>query len=228
MKHKNKISLILSIILIIVIPLILYLLSFKIIVFNENFYDKKFNEYSVYENLKEHDIKNINKELLDYLRNKRDNLNNDFFNQRELGHLKDVKDVFNFLSILFYVTIIISISLIFSLYQINKKNIKKTFAKILLFSGILTFFYAFIFWLLSRFNFRFLFDIMHKTFFKAGTYVFDPSYEKIVLLYPQEIFYGLALNIGVNTLVFSGILILTGCLILFEDKTKKYLNKIKK
>lgn len=230
-KNKRIINYILIILLVLDIPFILYFFNFNNFIFNEKFHKEEFRKYGIYDKLKDYDIERINNDVLDYFKNEDALIKNDFFNEREKEHLKDVKDLIQFILFIFYFSLflfLISLSMIIILNKKNVKKIIKNIGIIFLFSGFLTLFDAFIFWLMLKLNFNFIFDLMHKTFFKAGTYVFDPSFENVIILYPQEFFYDITINIVINTLVFSFFLFLIGLFIIFySDKIKKYLKKPK-
>ena len=231
MNSKTIIN-ILIILLILDIPFVLYSFNFNKTVFDEGIYKKGFMKHDVYSRLNDYDVEKINNNVLDYLKYKNVELADvGFFNEREKTHLKDVKGLIQFIMFVFYFSIILFFVLLVFIIILNKKNLKiilKDMGIVFLFSGILTFVDAFVFWLMVRLNFDFAFGLMHKIFFKAGTYVFDPSFERIVVLYPQELFYDITAKVVLETLVFSLVLGLTGILILFyykKIKTKKYLKK---
>ena len=218
MKFNKIIIFILIILLILDIPIILYLFNFNSFAFNENFYKEEFKKYGIYNKLKDYDVEKVNKNVLDYLKCQNSELtDNGFFNEREKKHLKDVKAIMQFILFIFYFSIVLFLSLLISLIMLdrNTKSIIKNAGIVFLFSGFLTFLDGFIFLLLAKFNFNFVFELMHETFFKAGTYVFDPSLENIIVLYPQQFFYDIATNIVVNTLVLSFFLFLIGLFIIF-------------
>ena len=230
--NKKIINLFLIVLLVLDIPFILYLFNFNYFAFNEDFHKKEFKKYDVYNKLNNYDIEKINNDVLDYLKNKNTELiDNGFFNEREKIHLKDVKDLIQFILVLFYFSIILFFILLLTVIILNKKNLKriiKNLGIVFLFSGILTFLDAFIFWIMVKINFNFVFDSIHKIFFKVGTYVFDPSFENIVNLYPQQFFYDIIVKIVLNTLFLSLIILIIGLFILsHHKKTKKYLNKPK-
>jgi integral membrane protein (TIGR01906 family) len=216
-KYKKILGYTLIILLILDIPFILYLFNFNSFVFNRNFYKKEFEKYDLYTELKNYDIEKVNKDVLDYFKNKDILIKNDFFNEREKEHLKDVKDLIQLILFIFYFSIILFFVLSILLILSNKNNIKsiiKNAGIIFLFSGFLTFLDAFIFWLMLKLNFDLAFELMHKIFFRIGTYVFDPSFENIVVLYPPQFFYDITINIVVNTLAFSFFLFLGGLFII--------------
>lgn len=224
MKNKNLLSLILVILIIIDIPIILYLSSFHYNVYLENFYKKEFKKYGVYETLDDYDIDNINQGLLRFLKDDKENLDNNFFNDREIEHMHDVKKVFRSIYNTFIVSIVLFLILIFIIIRLNRKDIKKTIQKIFFYSGILTFLDAFILYILVKLNFDYVFDTMHKIFFKAGTYVFNPGTERIVLLYPAALFNDMLLEIITLTLISALLLIISSILIKNYKKIFKQIN----
>jgi len=231
MNSKTIIN-ILIILLVLDLPFVLYSFNFNKTVFDENFYKKEFTKHNVYSRLNNYDIEKINNNVLSYLKNKNIDLaDDDFFNERERTHLKDVKDLIQFILFVFYFSIILFFVLLSLIVVLNKRNLKKILKNIgivFLFSGILTFVDAFVFWLMVRLNFDFAFGLMHKIFFKAETYVFDPSFEGIVVLYPQQFFYDITVKVVLNTLFFSLVLVLVGFFIIFYKKIKINKKSIKK
>ncbi|MBL7054689.1 DUF1461 domain-containing protein [Candidatus Woesearchaeota archaeon] len=222
-KIKRITSYILIILLILNVPFVVYLFNFNNTSFNENFYKKEFEKHGVYDKLDDYDIENVNKDVLDYLKNRDNSLKgHDFFNEREKEHLEDVKDLIQIILFIFYFSIILFFVLFLILVILNKKIIKNV-GIIFFFGGILTVLDAIIFYLWVKLNFRFAFDLMHKTFFKAGSYVFDPGFEKIVVLYPQQLFYDITADIVINTLVFSFVLFLGGLIVIMYYKKQKII-----
>ena len=92
-------------------------------------------------------------------------------------------------------------------------------------SGLLTLLDAFIFFTLINSNFASTFDVFHIIFFEQGTFLFDPSFENIVVLYPEALFFDIAYNIVINTLIFSLLVFLVGVIFLVIIKYKTRGNK---
>jgi len=233
MNSKTIIN-ILIILLVLDIPFVLYSFNFNKTVFDENFYKKEFMKYDIYSRLNNYDIDKINNDVLSYLKYKNSDLVDDgFFNERERTHLKDVKELIQFILFVFYFSIVLFFVLLILIIILNKRKIKKIMKNIgivFLFSGILTFVDAFVFWMMARLNFELTFELMHKIFFKAGTYVFDPSFERIVVLYPQQFFYDITVKVVLDTLFFSLFLFLIGFFIIFyfnkNSKNKKLFKQV--
>ena len=224
-KPKKIISLITLVILIINVPFILYLSNFKLIAFDENFYKKEFLKYNMYSEFPDKDIDKVNSDLLFYLRYDKTNdlVNIDMFNQKEGEHLLDVKKLIQKSLIFLNLMIILSIILMTILLSLNKKNFVKNLSSIFIFGGILTFLDALILYLLMEINFNFIFDVFHKMFFKAGTWLFS-SNDSLVMLYQERIFYDILIRIVLYTLIMAIILTVIGLILI---KIKRYINKKK-
>ncbi|MEM4263994.1 MAG: DUF1461 domain-containing protein [Candidatus Woesearchaeota archaeon] len=168
----------LSILLIILIPIIIYLISFGFFVYNEQFYTQLTDEYSsVPEKARE-----MNPDMIDYF--KTGNIPASFseFSEKEKSHLNDVRIVINYLLILLMILIASFIVLI--RYAEAKR-------KIFLYGGIITIIIPLLF---ISFPFDFLFTQMHNIFFVEGTWVFEGT-DLIVNLYPFEFFFSFAKHI---------------------------------
>lgn len=197
------------------IPFILYFSNFKVLLYNENYYKKEFQKYNVYETLKEYDIEKINKNVLDYFKDK-DELSG-FFNEKEKSHLSDVKNLINDISYLFKLLILNFIILLIILYFLNKNKFRKYLGFSLVSGGVLTFLHAFFFWLTIKLNFEETFTIFHKFFFK-GNWMFNPLTNNIVVLYPEGLFFDFAYTVVIRTLILAFILILIGLLLFLRKK----------
>ena len=94
MDIKKGVSLSCVVLLILSVPFILYLGNFKLIAFDEQFYEKEFSKYGIYDDFSE-DVDAINSKLLYYLRyDKTDEyVEIDMFDEKEKDHLLDVKNV---------------------------------------------------------------------------------------------------------------------------------------
>ncbi len=225
MKYKKLLTLIISILMVLTIPFIIYLYNFNSIAFDEDFYKKEFLENNVYDNLENYYIENINNDFLNYLRNEKNNLliNNDFFNEREKTHLLDVKNLIQTIFTIFYISIILFLLLfilLIILMDFNFKLIIKRLLIILTIGSFLTLLDAVLFLILSNFNFSFVFDLFHETFFSFGTYTFDTAYEKIVILYPQNLFFDALSRIIIRTIITSVVILCISIIFFYFFKIK--------
>lgn len=234
MNNKRLFISIVSILMILIVPVVIYLYNFNSIAFDENFYKKEFSKYNVYNNLKNNDIENINNDVLNYLQFEKNNnlIENNFFNEREKIHLLDVKDLIQIILSIYYFSMISIILLVITLIiflKFNFRIIVKKLLIILAIGNLLTLLDAVLFFLLSKFNFNFVFDLFHKTFFSPGTFTFNPELENIVVLYPENLFFDFLVKIISNT-ILSSIIILSFSIsisfIFFKPNFIKFFKKI--
>jgi len=163
MDHKRLFMLVASVLMVLLVPVIISLYNFNSVVFDKNLYKKEFLRYNVYMHLDKYDIENVNSDVLTYLKNKKNNAltENGFFNEREKTHLLDVKNLIGAILAMYHISIILFfllfIALIF-LLNFNFKKIAKISSVILFLGSILTLLVAVLFFVLSKFNFDFVFD----------------------------------------------------------------------
>jgi len=231
--NKRFFTLIVSILMVLTIPFIIYGFNSNSVAFNENLFKKEFLKYDVYSNLRNYDIEKINDDVLDYLQFEKNNIliENNFFNEREKTHLLDVKNLIQKVLAIYYFSIILFILLIIILIillNFNFRLIAKRILIILLIGSLLTLLDAAAFFLLSRFNFNFVFDVMHKTFFSAGTFTFNPAFENIVVLYPENLFFDFLVKIISNTILSSIILFFVSLILFFIFFNSNILKFFKK
>ena len=220
MRNKKLFVNIISILMVILLPLILYGFNSNSVAFDRDLYKKEFLKYHVYDNLKDYDIELINNDVLDYLLNEKSSnpIENDFFNEREKTHLLDVKNLIQKVLAIYYFSIILFFFLFILfilLMNFNFKNIVKRLLIIFTIGSLLTLLYAFSFFILSNLNFEFTFDLFHKTFFSLGTFTFNPEFENIVVLYPQDLFFDFLIKITSNTILSSVILFSVSIILFF-------------
>ena len=202
------------------------LLSIRLIIFDEEVYREEFAKYNVYENLAGVEVNTINKEVLDYFKGNGE-IKTDFFSAREKEHLLDVKKIITLLSNLIYLLIplIISLSLILDII-VGKQAILKFLTKIFIYSKVVVFGASIFLILAIWLNFAGSFDFFHQMFFTAGSWLFEPSLEKIVVLYPV----GLFLDFGVRIIFYNvGLSVLAiavdfGILWLLKMRAKNFEN----
>ena len=221
MKYKKSLLLVISIVMVFLIPMILYLFNFNSVAFDKNFYKKEFSKYNVYTNLNNYNVEKINDDVLNYLKFEKNNelINNNFFNDREKLHLLDVKNLIQKTFVVYYFSLILFllffVILIF-LLNFDYKVIVERFFVIMFFGSLLTLLDAFLFFILSNINFNFVFDFFHKMFFSVGTYTFNPEFEKIVVLYPENLFFDVLIKIIKKTILSSIIILFISIVISFK------------
>ncbi len=234
MDYKKLLINAISVLMALLIPLIIFLYNFNSAVFDRDYYKKEFSKYNVYENLKDYDAEKINNDTLNYFISGKNNglIENNFFNEREKMHLLDVKNLIQGILLMYYFSItlfFLFFFLIAILMGFNFKNIFKKFLIISLFGSSTAFLAGILLAISSNLNFDFVFGVFHKTFFNAGTFIFNPEFERIVALYPQNLFLDFLIRIISNAII-SSIILFFLCLaflfIFFSPKFFKFFPKI--
>lgn len=170
-----------KVILTLLIPITLILLFTLSIAFSKNYYMSEFARYrpEIELNIDPKFIRYAAQVIPEYLMGKRDNLEipgfKNFFNEKELLHMKDVKNIFKYV---IYVSIIFSV-LIFLL--IKKDDLPYIFLYSLIPVGIFIL-------IVLIFSFDKSFTIFHKIFFRNELWLLDPEKDRLIVLLPIEFF----------------------------------------
>lgn len=204
---------IIMILIILQIPFIFLISSFKSTAFSMDFYRQEFNIYKP-------DVNNsieVTQDLIYYLENKKaDESYIQRFEDDEISHLSDVKVLMQKFILALNILLSISFILLVIFFFLDKHKILKNISIITLSGGILTSILILIFrYLLINFNSTFI--RFHKIFFKTGTWTF-PENSLLIRLFPQIFWIDAAYNMIYNTLIVSIILIIIGVVLFFISK----------
>ncbi len=199
--------------LVILFPLALFLSVAYFVGFDYSFYEGKFNDYDIYSRVENADL--INTKTLEFLNGRSEKIPDDY-NEREKHHLWDVRELVAYLKYFLY--FVIALFIVFLIYTGIRLKIKGFilgfFGKIFFYGGILTLAISLFALLLISLNFDLSFEIFHRIFFDKGSYMFDPSNEMIVNLYPEDLFRDIGLNISLWVVIFSVISAFAGFLLI--------------
>ncbi|MEK6955673.1 MAG: DUF1461 domain-containing protein [Nanoarchaeota archaeon] len=198
---------------ILLIPIFILLLSFKVFVYDENLYKEQFRENNIYTKYNESYVNNISSNLVNYFRSK-ENLGN-YYTEREKIHLEDVKILINKALKIFYILFIVLL-IIFS-YLLQKKDYK-TLSKILKYGGILNLIIYFIIFIVSLINFEKFFIKFHELFFVNDYWMLSPN-DILVNVFTQEFFNTILRKIITTSLILSLVFIVAG---IFIEKAYKH------
>ena len=209
-----------SVLMVTLVPILLYGFNFNSIAFDMSLYKEEFSKHNVYNNLETYDVEKINGEVLNYLKRgkNKDIIENDFFNEREKRHLLDVRNLVQGVLSIYYFSItlfLLSIMLLSLLMNFNFRDVSRKLLTILAFGSLLAFLGAGLAYLAPSLNFDFAFDAFHKTFFSPGTYLFNPQFEGIVVLYPENLFFDLLFRIIFSIILSSGIIFFISATLFF-------------
>ena len=203
---------------IIILVLILFFVPFRILIFNESFYDYELDKLKVHEVMGKERAQNLTTQVLSYLRTGKGYLPD--FNEREIRHLDDVKKLIDLYFVLGSLSILIFILICYFFWK------DKLFPKIFLFSGISALAIIFIFILMVKINFNLFFNYFHMIFFKPGTWVFNPETEIIKQLFPNKFFEDFVIFHILDTALLSIISILFS--IIYKKTFKQRKNRKRK
>lgn len=206
-------------ILISIFPLLAFLVILNFTAFDESFYESKFSEYNVAESVKE--PLSLHQQVIGFIKGHSPELP-DSFNKREKEHLFDVRNLVSVLSIVLYFLIAVFILLLIASGMALKVSGKITnfIGKIMVFGGFLTVALALVLFVLISSDFSSTFESFHRLFFEPGSYLFDPSSESIVRLYPEQIFMDIGLRISRWVLISSALFIVAGFYMASKPKRK--------
>ncbi|MFI3171237.1 MAG: TIGR01906 family membrane protein [Eubacteriales bacterium] len=198
-----------------------------------DFYQREYEKYGVSENLnmEMEDIMYVTEEMMLYLHSNREDLivdtivageSREFFNESEISHMEDVREIFAAGTSSRLGAILIMI--IFLLVASRNKNkwkgmLAKSFLATTLVLGTVVGFIGALF----ATNFTKYFTIFHEIFFEGDTWIFDLNTSLMINMLPEGLFYDFTARI---VMVFMGMMLvaLATCVMLL---TKNMKNKTK-
>ena len=196
-----------KIILVVTFPLLLVLLAADITIFNQNWYEQKFEQENIYAALDapKETVREQAQNILNYIQ-AQEALLPTLLNEKEQFHLRDVQNLVTKGHQLLIVLVLLHITL-----WIKIKEKRKT----LLYASLFT---LIILGLFILFPFEQVFLKFHKLVFVNEFWLLNPATDNLIKIYPQVIFQTLAVKIGAIT----GMLALVGLAIsLYKQKREK-------
>lgn len=182
------------------IPFLLLLFSFRLVVFDTNFYKSEFEKYKIYDRFDKEIADSAVENLIGYM--KSGVPLSDFFNEKEKTHMVDVRNIIQKILLLFYV---LSFSVIMLLVYC-----KKNFFKSLFYGGIFTITLLLLFFICSFVGFDFIFFKFHQVSFNNDFWMLNPEVDNLKALLPDGFFYDALMRIFFITLVSSVIITIFG------------------
>lgn len=184
--------------LIILLPVIVILANFRLIVFNEQFYDaelKKLESETRYP-----EAQTLAKEIISYYE-KGGELPVDKLAEREISHLKDVKKIVNGTIYALYSAIFFYLLMVFLIFKITKKYSSFfNYLKKSIFAGSLILLIMLVFSSFIFLSFHSSFTNFHYLFFGKGTWTF-PEESNLIRTFPEQFFIDAAFAIFLNSFI---------------------------
>ena len=179
---------------------------------NRGYFQKEYQKYDVLKNINmnEKDLLYVTEEMMSYLKGNRndlhikttiDNKQQEFFNQREIAHMEDVKVLFLKGILIRKIGIVICITVIIFLTFQNKKQ----FLLISLKKGMISFIVvvAILSAIIST-NFTKYFILFHKIFFSNNLWILNPNTDRLINIVPEPFFIDTAIRI---VAIFFGMIV---------------------
>ena len=180
------------------VPLILTI-SFEIITFSDWIYEFNWdrNNISYRSNLTNNELDQVSDQIKDYFKNDDEkisinierNKSINLFNQREIDHMVDVKNLIKFTLLFERISlVIIFFTLIISSYingfkEIQRNLIQIIYKSFIIWSGIILL-------IISGMviNFNYTFTLFHKIFFRNDLWILDPRNDYLLIMFPERFF----------------------------------------
>lgn len=188
-----------------VLSLFLLLNAFFFVTYYDWIYEDQFERLGVAEKLEAGDVFSINRDLIDYLYGQ-ELKNKEYYNEQELSHLRDVRDIFLYLRILYVFLLAVLLPLIY-FSSFSKEKLERTvkistfmtWLSVILFSSIFL-------------SFDKVFYKFHVLVFDNDHWLLDASSSNLINMFPAQFFANTAAAVLVVWLLLS---ILIYLLILF-------------
>lgn len=184
--------------------------SFQFVVFNKNFYHKQYAQLNTAKSIgmSETDLNKATDVLLDYIIDKREDIDvlvevegrqTLMFNQREVDHMVDVKNIFVTVNTIKYVGIVYILVFGFSILR-ESKRLDSQYIKFGLKIYIIIFgalgFYALV-------DFNGFWTAFHQVLFTNDLWLLDPRTDRMILMFPEPFFNALVMRVlGMFVFVF--------------------------
>jgi integral membrane protein (TIGR01906 family) len=189
--------------LIFLIPLVILLFSFRVYVFDDDYYNQEFVNYDVISNFPLVDSALSN--LFNFFQ-EGEELNFEIFSEREILHLNDVKNIILKILLILNILFILTFSII-AYFMYNKDYHSISFAFII--GGILSLVLSLSIIILSFFSFESFFIRFHELFFSNNLWLL-PSDSTLIRMFSQTFFYNITKRIILNSVFLSCFIIVLG------------------
>lgn len=219
-------KIIVSIVFVISLIITLLFVDVEMATFDIEFYENKFEEYSIYDKtqIEKKDLIIVTREMLDYMKGNRKNLiieakvngkEEIVFGERERKHMVDVKDLFEkgfMIRNLSLILFIISLFLVIKFY-------KKTLYKLLISASILPLIIMSIFGIAISIDFNKYFTIFHEILFTNDLWLLNPKTDILIQMLPLDFFYSISIRILTYFILQLIIIFLLGFILREKEKS---------
>lgn len=194
------------------------------------YYEKEYAKYNVAEeiNMDMDELLYVTAEMMDYLRGNREDLHvptvvngveRDFFNEREIAHMEDVRGLFLAAIDLRRICAFIAVICVALLFLL-KADLKKVLPRTLCAGAGLFLAIAVALTGIISTDFTKYFTLFHEIFFNNDLWILDPSTDLLINIVPEPFFVDTAARIGITFAAMTAFLFLV-CLYFIRHNRKK-------
>tara|TARA_B100000029_G_C17513155_1_gene937066 strand:+ start:827 stop:1504 length:678 start_codon:yes stop_codon:yes gene_type:complete len=193
------------------VPILLVIIASDIVIKTSFIYEYDFWRYNISEstNIDLKNLREIGKNIRNYFNNDQEYLsieatvNNEkkyLFNQREIEHMKDVKNLINFLNM---IGLILGFSLIIftCLLSFYDKYWKKSFLNLIFLSGLFSIFLVVGILGIFLVFFDYFFILFHKISFSNDLWILNPKTDYLIMMFPENFFRDATYAIGIISIL---------------------------
>lgn len=197
----------------ILFPLAVILINIQVFGFNLAWYYQQFEKQGLYQQLDRPRVQAQTENLNDYFRGRQPLA--DFYSEREISHLADVKIILEAVPLLAaLLVIILTAIIIFLLFHYQTADFIKIFA----YSNTVSLVIYGVLLVLLALYFDRIFSIFHQLAFNNNFWMLDPQSESLIVIFKPEFFLSLANRIMVYCLAELGLIEILFGLLIFCSK----------
>lgn len=194
------------------------------------YYEREYTKYQVADEVRMDmdELLYVTEEMMDYLRGEREDLHvtalidgveREFFNEREIAHMEDVRGLFlGSITLRRFCALIAAICI--GLLVLLKADVKRVLPQALCAGASLFLALAALLAGIISTDFSKYFVLFHKIFFKNDLWILDPSTDLLINIVPEPFFMDTALRIGLTFFLMILLLFLI-CLYFMRRNQRK-------
>lgn len=203
--------------------IVLLITSIEAVVYwTPGYFEKEYTKFQVAEkvSMEMGDLLDVTHEMMAFLHGQREDLHvptivagqpREFFNQREIAHMEDVRDLFAAAIMLRRICLVIIVAAV-ALLVLLKTRISRILPRAICVGTGLFFGLTSILAVIISTNFSKYFIIFHHIFFRNDLWLLDPSTDLLINIVPEPFFMdtaaGIGLTFGVSVAVIFGLCLL--------------------
>lgn len=200
MYSKTMVNYIIGLLISILLFPILLVIGIQLVTFDQNFYAQQYERLNTAERIgmSDEDLKRVTLQLTDYIRGRRDSLDRitaeidgvqrQVFNEREITHMLDVKELFQFaVKVRNAAFSSVVILLIFLYFLSSRRPLRYLAASYLAAAGLLLFLLVIAVPIIQS-NFTYYWDQFHYLFFDNDLWILNPETDIMIQMVPEPFF----------------------------------------